>query len=53
MVNSTNLGLDNSKRIVGEEPKKKDGIVATENPFRNHYLKAQELILRAVRKTQQ
>ena len=30
MVNSTNLGLDNSKRIVGEEPKKKGRTTNTE-----------------------
>lgn len=30
MVNSTNLGLDNSKRIVGEEPKKKGRAIKTE-----------------------
>lgn len=51
MVNSTNLGLDNSKRIVGEEPKRKDEITATASKC-IQFIKSQELpnALREARK---
>ena len=52
MVNSTNLGLDNSKRIVGEEPKRKNEITATD-PRYIRFIKSKELIFEAISKTQQ
>ena len=48
MVNSTNLGLDNSKRIVGEEPKRKDEINAAD-PRYIQFIKSQEFMLNALR----
>ncbi len=48
MVNSTNLGLDNSKRIVGEEPKRKDEINAAD-PRYIQFIKSREFILNALR----
>lgn len=48
MVNSTNLGLDNSNRIVGEEPKRKDEINAAD-PRYIQFIKSQEFMLNTLR----
>lgn len=47
MVNSTNLGLDNSKRIVGEEPKRKDEITAAD-PRYIQFKRSQGFMLNAL-----